>query len=963
MIMPTLLYIRKKKMVRFRVSMMALFLCAAFISSATFAKSVSLKTINVSVQSEYGVLQAEIHFDEKDLDFALKAERVIKTDLIKVINYFQYVPRSIVHFNVDPYMRLTNGNATVFPTDVINLYKFPPANNEHLIIMEDWLTNLIFHEYVHVTHLDQTRDFLDVGRNIFGSIAKFPAMVVPRWFTEGIAVWAESYLSGNGRLNNPLFRKDLLILFLKADYCKTIDCLDEPGLYPHGSMSYWAGAHFMEYLENKKPGTVKCLVEGNSGNLPFLLNRIFERCTDKDAQDNFQEFRNHLIKSQPPQTPENEAWGDKISNAHGSDVLSKGIVLDGNVLFKVEEYRKSEALVSYDLQENVNMLVQKFSFPIADLAGITTVPAVDNEISDNGKFLIVSFFEDPHFREENRTWKLVNTETLQIDYSLPLKNGPSYVIGLGNNRFLTASFVDNRWKIERQRVDFNAGKVVDSDVLYYFGADVNLSFFKKVGQKIFLKLNRKDLGTALYVSDLTLENLFKVHESKTYFDLPILNENFLVLREKESLKFIEFSEGLKKASVSEMGKDLLNRVTSAELTSERVLVLENRLKTKEMPLAESLGFLKKGLGKPSALDLTPVNFKDETPAPTLAQVNAENFPQAYHFAPHYWFLATTSSENLSNIGAMTTLSDPMNNTVLEAAAFVYPTESKVGGSALLTHKLVNVSDLWSVNAYFNRKYSKTDFSTTIDSEMEWSLGTKYAFLMKRWTLMPGMFFGQTKSDDFISDRVVKNVGVNALLNYDALSFDDIFQSLNVNLKVQQDSPDTGDSYTNLQSLLWLKGRFYERLMGGLKLSYGKLFKDGFKDGVLYGGGVSSLDLLRWHEFYGLPYNNAYGNEIFTARLMVDYNFLYAYRGIGFVPFFLKEAHLMLGRESLYADRIFLGGKLYKEKMIHSAFIGPKLKMNLFYFMPVDIDIIFSSIQRPDKGNNVNQVDFVITSEF
>lgn len=949
-------------MVGFRVCLATLFLVLSLISPMGFAKSVSLKTINVSVQSDYGILQAEIHFDEKDLDVALKAEKVIKTDLIKAINYFQYVPRTIVHFNVDPYMRLTNGNATVFPTDVINLYKFPPSNNEHLIIMEDWLTNLIFHEYVHVTHLDQTRDFLEVGRRIFGSIAKFPVMIVPRWFTEGIAVWAESHLSGNGRLSNPLFRKELLIQFLKADYCKTIDCLDTPGLYPHGSMAYWAGAHFMEYIENQKPGTIKCLVEENSSKIPFLLNRVYEICTGKNAEVNFKEFREHLINSQPPITPENEAWGDKISNAFGSDDLQKGVVLDGNVLFKVEMYRKSEALVSYDLQENVNMLVAKFPFPISDLSGITTVPAIDNEISDNGKFLIVAFNEDPNFRENNRVWKLVNTETLQADFILPLNNDPSYVVGLGNNRFLTASFINNRWKIERQKVDMTAGKVTDSDVLHYFGVDVNVSFFKKVGQKIFIKLNRKDLGTALYVSDLTLENLYKVYESKTYFDLPIQNENFLVLREKEELKFIDFNDGFKKATISQMDKSLLNRVTSAELTQDRVLVLENRLKTKDMSLNESLGFLKKNIGKPTSFELTQVNFKDESPAVTMEQAKAESFPKAYHFVPHYWFLATTSSENLSNIGAMTSFSDPMSNTILNTAAFVYTTESKFGGNVDFFHRMTNVNDLWSINAFFNHKYSKTDFATTIDQETEWQLGTKYAFLMKRWSLIPGLFFGQTRSDDFISDRTVKNVGINALLGYDALSFDDYFQSLSFQVKLQQDTPDINDSYTNLQSLLWLKGRFSERFMGGLKLSYGKLFKDGFRDGVIYGGGINSMDTLRWHEFYGLPYNNAYGNEIFTARLMIDYNLMYIYRGYGFIPLFLKEAHIVLGRESLYADRIILDKTLYKEKFIHSVFIGPKLKMNVFYFAPIDVDVIFSSIKRPN-GGNVNQVDFAVTSEF
>ena len=431
-------------MVGYRLSLLMFLLFSITFSPMGFAKSVALKTIAVDLDTNYGTLKTEIHFDARDLEVALKVKKIVKTDLIKVVNYFQHVPKNTVHLNVDPYLRLTNGNARVFPTNIINLYNFPASNSEHLIVMEDWMRGLIFHEFIHITHLDQTSDYVDVGRQIFGSVAKLLPGVVPRWFTEGIATWGESHLINGGRLHNPLFRKELLIQFLRIEYCTTIDCLDEPGVYPHGQLAYWAGAHFIEYLENQKAGTVKCLVQKNSGGLPFFLNNVFEYCTGKTAQDLFAEFRKSFISDQPAITPENEAWGDKISNAFGSDDLQKGIVLDGNKLFKIEKSRYSEALVSYDLQDNVNMMVSKFSYPVSDLAGITHVQEANNEDSDEGKFLIVAFNEDMAFREKNRVWRLVNTETLLIETLLPLKNDPSYVIGLGNNRYLTASFVSGR---------------------------------------------------------------------------------------------------------------------------------------------------------------------------------------------------------------------------------------------------------------------------------------------------------------------------------------------------------------------------------------------------------------------------------------------------------------------------------------------------------------------------------------
>lgn len=962
MIMPTLLYERKKKMVRFRVCLVTLVFCCALFSPMGFAKSVNLKTIKVNVPTDFGTLNTEIHFDGRDLDVAMKVKKVIEQDLIKVINYFQYVPRDTVHFNVDPYLRLTNGNATPFPTNVINLYNFPADNNDHLIVMEDWMRGLVFHEFTHITHLDHTRGFLDVGRKIFGTIAKVPASITPRWFTEGIAVWSESHLINGGRLNNPLFRKELLIQFLRNEYCSTIDCLDAPGVYPGGQLAYWAGAHFIEYVEGKKPGAVKCLVEDNSGQFPFLLGDSFKLCTGDTAPALFAEFRENFIKNQPQETAESEAWGVKISNAFGSDDLQKGVVLDGNTLFKVEKDRLSEALVSYDLQENVNMMISKFRYPIADLSGITTVPNSDSEQTDQGKYLLASFNEDPRYRSQNRVWKLINTETLLIESTLPFKNDPSYVIGLGNNRYLTASFVDNKWIIERQVIEMGAKKVQDSEVLHHFASEVNLTFFQREGQKIFIKLNRGDLGTGLYVSDLSLEKFQKIHESKDFFDFPVMNEKFLVVRGKNELKLLEVSDDLKKLTSSDVGVGVLDRVTFSAFSSDRVLVLDSRLKTKEMGLAEGLAYLKRNVSKPVVTDIPTATFEDRVSPDTLENTPTQNFPRWSHLKPHYWFLATGSSDNLSSFGAMTMFSDPMGLNVLNATVLTYPSESKIGGNLDYIHKFSSISDLWTANAFFNKEYSKTDFSPKINEKTEVSVGSHYAFLLKRWTMVPGLYVGQTKTNDFISNRTVDSVGANAVVNYMAQSFDDYFQTLNFQVKVQNDSPDFGDSFINTQSKLSAEGRFHERLVGGLLSSYGKLLKSDFKTGVLYGGGTNDISNTRWHEFYGLPYSNAYGNEIFTFRLYVDWNFWYIYRGAGFFPVFLKEAHLLVGREMLSADRIILDDTLYRERSIHSFFIGPRLKTNLFYYVPADIDVIFSSIKKPNSGS-VNQVEFNVKADL
>ena len=175
-------------------------------------------------------------------------------------------------------------------------------------------------------------------------------------------------------------------------------------------------------------------------------------------------------------------------------------------------------------------------------------------------------------------------------------------------------------------------------------------------------------------------------------------------------------------------------------------------------------------------------------------------------------------------------------------------------------------------------------------------------------------------------------------------------------------PDIGESFINFKSLVSAEGRFYERLLGGFKTSYSRLYKDGFTQGVVYGGGTNVVGTSRWHEFYGLPYNNAYGNEIFTMRLYLDYNFWYMYKGSNFLPFFFKEAHFLVGRDAMSADRIILDKQTLREKTIHSFFAGPRIKMNVFYYIPVDVDFIFSSIKNPN-GGNINQYEVAINADL
>lgn len=931
MIMPIILHIRKKKMgLKFLVFGLLLLLNLAFVT----AKAEVLQTMNVSMPTNYGTFFGEIHYASKDLPLALRVERIIKEDLIKTINYFEYVPYDVVHFNIDPYTRLTNGNARTFPTNIINLYNFPASNSEHLIAMENWMQGLVFHEFIHITHLDQTQNYMEIGRRIFGTAAKIPAAIVPRWFTEGIAVWGESHLINGGRLNNKLFNKELLLQFKKENFCKTIDCLDTPGAFPNGQLAYWAGAHFMEYLENLKPKTIKCLVEFNSGELPFFLNNAFEACAGEKAQDLYSKFRDDFIKKG---NMEVIPASKKITNAFGSDDFQKGYVLERDRLFKVEQNKFSESLVAYDLKDDVNYIGQ-FDAPIASIAGMVDV---DNE----NKMLLVAFNDDGSGRIADKTWKLIDPDSLLVERKLDFPHDPSYVVSLGGESYLTFSYWENSWRAER-----------GSDVLRVFPAQYNIVIVKKLGEQILLKINDADGVSSIVLTDLKLQNLNLLYKSDKYFDLPVITDKFFVIRNGEEFKLVELDF---KNQISTISKKFFEQVTTASFNEERMVILQDGLVTEEKTLSESEQIFKKD--KTETQVLAPNEFK-LIPAPnsSFSSTSAESYPRLDHLIPHWWFIAFGSSDNLSSIGALTSFVDPMEVHSLDATVLAFPSVTKVGGTLDYTQKLVSVSDLWSVSAYAKKDYYKASFNSDLNSSFDFQLSTRYQFLYRKWSYTPSLYVESVTTDDFISKRTIQDVGVSNTFIYQALTYDDFIQYFIGRANLQFDKADFGNGYMYSFMQAETGVRLNQDFTGSLKGSYSKLFKSDFTRGVVYGGGLSDSNKTRSHEFYGIPYSNAYGNDVFTTRLMFDYNFWNIYRAKNLIPFFFKELHMLVGTEGMYADRIFLDGNILRNRMINSIFIGPRLKMNWFYYVPVNIDLIFSKIASP-VGKDVNQAEFLLTA--
>lgn len=808
-------------------------------SNAQAFYSPNYKTIIVNTPTEMGELRTEIHFAEKDILVAKRTEEIIRTDLTKAVIYFHHIPRDIVHINIDPFKRLTNGNATTFPTNIINLYNFPASNSEHLITLEDWLQGLLFHEFVHIVHLDQTRGYLEEGRNIFGTIAKVPAGITPRWFTEGIAVWAESHFLQGGRLQNKLLNNDLWIQLHKKDYCSYIDCLDEPGVYPHGQLAYWAGGHFMNYLENKKPNTIRCLVFENSGNVPFFLNDMFVRCADKKANELFTEFRVDFLANY------NENQDEKnIENIFGEDDFQKGNLRTGDLLLKVEKQKKRSALVRYDLVDNINSY-QLYSEPISHIGDAV-------KIDDETDGVLVAFNDDPKFVTNNKVWKIINIDTLLEEQTLNFSHDPSYVIPFQGQDYLTFSYEENHWRAYK-----NDTLIKEWPIKY------NIVGVSKKLEQVELKINTANIGTKTYVADKDLQNI------------------------QENGQIADFKD-----SVNEALTDLAS------------------------------------------------------------------YPKWEHLLPHYWFLAFGNSNAPSSIGAMTTFSDPLSIHSLEVTALAYPSVKEIGWNA----KYIHTDHLLQQYFLVSREFSSNSWSDILNKADDVLLGTGYTFELKKWTYLPQINLGLSSTADALSSQQNTYWNLLQTLQYQSMVSQDFWQGFTGSLEWGARSQSIGNPYYKFQSKINLLTNINDNFSIIFKAAYGKLYKNYFNEGVLYGGGTEQFQFSRRYEFYGLPYGDAYGNEIFTSRITHDLNVLDIYRGQEFIPIFLKEIHFVFGFESLRADRIYIDQQWEKNKMIKSFFLGTRLLTNLFYYVPTDLNIIYSSTKAP-SGTQLSMFNIFVKLDF
>ena len=209
----------------------------------------------------------------------------------KLSPLLQWEPEEKTNIVIADNSDFANGMTTVVPYNVIYLQTTPPPLTSPLGEYDNWLRMLIVHEYAHVLTSDPVRGYRKAMRMIFGKIVPMgdlvdfmafaiwgPSnMLMPRWWHEGMATWAETELSSAGRGRNSYFQM-IYRTAVAENSLLSIDKINgDIPYWPEGNSPYIFGSKLIQHIAQTYgadlPGSIS---KQQSGRVPYLINGTVE---------------------------------------------------------------------------------------------------------------------------------------------------------------------------------------------------------------------------------------------------------------------------------------------------------------------------------------------------------------------------------------------------------------------------------------------------------------------------------------------------------------------------------------------------------------------------------------------------------------------------------------------------------------------------------------------------------------
>ena len=246
-------------------------------------------------EEPWGAIRTEhfvLHFHEATEPLADDTAAMLEDAHDFVVERFGWGPRGRTHVVLEDPTDGANGLANTVPWNVIRLYAVSPTEFSSLGFHDNWMWNLVVHEYVHVVHLSRVGG-IPAALNRLTNGEMRPNQAVPRWFTEGLATWFESEASDTGRIHHALFDAYLNGAIIDREFPSLGALSGDPLEFPYATGWYLYGSRFVEHVIERHGLDVVVEFIDVSGRqlVPYRINEIARRTIGEGFVEMWPAFR------------------------------------------------------------------------------------------------------------------------------------------------------------------------------------------------------------------------------------------------------------------------------------------------------------------------------------------------------------------------------------------------------------------------------------------------------------------------------------------------------------------------------------------------------------------------------------------------------------------------------------------------------------------------------------------------
>lgn len=236
-----------------------------------------------------------VHYHAGLEDTAQRATSSAESVYQRLVPQLGWAPRQVTEIVITDDTDTANGSADTLPYNVVRLFATAPDDMSPLADYDNWINELITHEYTHILQLENTSGLPALGNAILGRTFA-PNKAQPRWILEGLAVVMESSHTSGGRLRSSQFD-----MYLRADVLEhrlaRLDQISNPARrWPGGNLWYVYGAKFIAWIVAIYGPDTYAAVAADYGAsvIPWGINRAIRRVTGRTYEQLYEGWQADL---------------------------------------------------------------------------------------------------------------------------------------------------------------------------------------------------------------------------------------------------------------------------------------------------------------------------------------------------------------------------------------------------------------------------------------------------------------------------------------------------------------------------------------------------------------------------------------------------------------------------------------------------------------------------------------------